>query len=70
MDLDAYLQTSEVFDCTGRVTHTLTLRVDGTVKITFANGRTAIADPDTRSCATPGMIVPDSLWPEITALGA
>ncbi len=68
MDLDAYLSTSEVFDCTGRVTHTLMLRIDGTVQVTFAGGRTAVADPKARTCLTPGMSIPEGLWSEIAAL--
>ena len=68
MDLDSYLQTSQVFDCFGQVTHTLTLRIDGSVEVTFANGRTAIADPRTKACLTPGMTIPDGLWPEISAM--
>ncbi|MDE0802164.1 MAG: hypothetical protein OSA99_02455 [Acidimicrobiales bacterium] len=68
MDLDTYLQTSDVFGCHGQVTHTLTLRIDGTVQVRFANGRTAVADPERRTCRTPGITIPDSLWPEIAAL--
>ncbi len=69
MELHQYLQTAQAFDCTGQVTHTLTLRVDGTVAVTFANGRTAVADPATKACLTPGMTIPDGLWSEIHALG-
>lgn len=68
MDLDAYLQTSDIFDCTGQVTHTLTLRIDGSVQVTFANGCTAVADPHHRACLTAGMTIPEHLWPEIAAL--
>lgn len=70
MDLHPYLQTAEVFDCSGQVTHTLTLRIDGTVNVEFANGREAVADPADRSCLTPRMTIPNSLWTEITALRA
>lgn len=68
MELDQYLETAHVFDCSGQVTHTLTLRIDGTVEIAFANGRRAVADPATRACTTPGMSIPDGLWPEILSL--
>lgn len=68
MDLDQYLETVDVIDCTGQVTHTLTLQIDGTVEIAFASGRRATADPATRSCTTPGMSIPEGLWPEIMAL--
>lgn len=68
MELDAYLQSAEVFDCTGQVTHTLTLRIDGTVQVAFSSGRVAVADPSTRTCQTPGMTIPEGLWTEILAL--
>lgn len=68
MELDAYLQTAEVFDCSGQVTHQLTLQVDGTVLVRFANGRSAVADPAARICLTPGMTIPENLWPEIAAI--
>lgn len=68
MELDSYLQTAEVFDCSGQITHRLTLQVDGTVHVTFANGRTALADPATRTCLTPGTTIPEGLWSEIAAV--
>lgn len=68
MDLGQYLETVDLIDCTGQVTHTLTLQIDGTVEIAFAGGRRAVADPATRTCTTPGMRIPEGLWPDIMAL--
>lgn len=67
MHLDHYLQRTDVLDCTGRVTHTLTLRLDGTVQVTFASGRVGIADPESRTSRTPGVAIPEHLWAEIVA---
>lgn len=69
-DLEALLTSHHVVDCTGQVTHTLTLLVDGTVRIAFAGGRKIVAHPDTHSCLTPGASVPEALWPEVTSLAA
>lgn len=70
MDLDSYLQTTDLLDCSGHVTHRLTLLLDGTVQVTFAGGHRAVADPRTQTCLTPGVTIPDTLWPQIAALGA
>lgn len=50
-----HLDQVQLLDCSGKVTHTLTLLVDGTVAITFAAGHRAIVDPLARRCLTPGM---------------
>ncbi len=68
MELDQYLESVDLFDCSGQVTHTLTLLIDGTVAVTFSSGRRAVADPATRTCTTPGMVIPDGLWTDIAAL--
>lgn len=68
MSLDSYLRTSDVFGCNGQVTHTLTLQIDGSVQVAFASGRVAVTDPERRTCLTPGVTIPDSLWPEIAAI--
>lgn len=63
------LATACVLDCQGRVTHTLTLDVDGTVRIRFhAGGHVARVDPVHRTVLTPGITVPDALLAEAAAL--
>ncbi|HXH57594.1 hypothetical protein [Iamia sp.] len=63
------LASAHVLDCQGRITHTLTLEVDGTVSIRFhAGGRVARVDPHTRAVLTPGMAVPEPLLVEAAAL--
>lgn len=58
-----------VLDCQGRITHTLTLEIDGTVSILFrAGGRIAKVDPHARAVLTPGMTVPETLLVEAAAL--
>lgn len=52
--MDEYLRTTQLIDCTGQVTHTLVLQVDGSIKIVFPTGCEAVVDPDTRTCRTPG----------------
>lgn len=49
------LERVELLDCTGAVSHTLTLLVDGTVEIRFRDGHTARVDPSTRQVLTPGI---------------
>jgi hypothetical protein len=61
MTLDRYLHQVELLDCSGRVSHTLTLLVDGLVRIDFANGRRATVDPRTRRNLTPGVPVGPAL---------
>jgi hypothetical protein len=53
MDLDRYLHQVELLDCSGRVSHTLTLLPDGLVRVDFATGRRATVDPRTRRNLTP-----------------
>lgn len=61
MDLDAYLHQTVLHDCSGKVSHTLTMLADGTVRIELANGRVARIDPRTRTNLTPQVPVPDSV---------
>ena len=61
MGVDRYLQKVELLDCSGRVSHTLTLLVDGLVRIDFANGRRATVDPRTRRNLTPHVPVGPAL---------
>jgi len=61
MSLDRYLTTSDLLDCTGRVTHTLILRPDGRVTVRFASGAEALVCPRERRCITRGMTVDDTV---------
>jgi hypothetical protein len=61
VDIDRDLQQAELLDCSGRVSHTLTLLIDGLVRIDSANGRTAIVDPRTRRNLTPHVPVGPAL---------
>ncbi len=61
MDLDAYLATTQLLDCQGRVSHTLVVLPDGSVRISFANGRVARVDPRTGQNLTPKVPVDQGL---------
>lgn len=61
MAVDRYLRRAELLDCSGQVSHTLTLLIDGLVRIEFANGRTATVDPQTRRNLTPHVPVGPAL---------
>jgi len=52
------LASTSLIDCTGAVTHTLTLMYDGTVRVRFASGVEAAVDPSTGTILTPGRTVP------------
>ncbi len=52
MNLDDYLEQVTLMDCTGQVTHHLTLQVDGTVKVKVGQADT-IVDPSTRQVRPP-----------------
>ncbi len=56
-ELGAHLERVQLLDCTGYPSHTLTLRVDGTVEVRFREGHTALVDPSTRTVLTPGIAV-------------
>ena len=60
MDLDAYLESVQLLDCNGHTTHTLTLLVDGRVRIRFG-AREALVDPINRTNLTPGVPLSDTL---------
>jgi hypothetical protein len=53
------LASTGLIDCFGATTHTLTLLIDGRVRIRFASGVEADVDPDTGIVLTPGRSVPD-----------
>lgn len=48
MDLEDYLETTKLIDCHGRISHTLTLLLDGTVRVRTPN-LAAVVDPRDRS---------------------
>ena len=52
------LVTTSLIGCTGAVTHTLTLMVDGRVRVRFASGVEADVDPGSGMVLTPGRHVP------------
>lgn len=52
MNLDDYLEQVTLMDCTGQVTHRLTLQIDGTVKVQ-AGQIEAVVDPSTRQIRPP-----------------
>lgn len=54
MDIDKYLETIELIDCSGQVTHKLTLQIDGRVKVT-AGAVSATVDPTARLAEPPSV---------------
>ncbi len=64
LELDAYLHQTVLHDCQGKISHTLTLLLNGQVRIDFADGRRALVDPSTRQNLTPQVAVPDALMDE------
>lgn len=68
MDTDAYLHRTVLHDCQGQVSHTMTLLVDGTVAVDFANGQRALIDPTTRTSLTPTVAVPPALMDQAAQL--
>jgi hypothetical protein len=53
------LASTCLIDCTGATTHTLTLLIDGRVRVRFASGVEADVDPVTGTVLTPGRAVPE-----------
>jgi hypothetical protein len=58
---DADLFSTELLACDGKVSHTLTLLIDGTVRIRFSSGAVGLVDPTTRTVLTRGIEVQDAL---------
>lgn len=52
MNLDDYLDTVDLIDCSGTVTHRLTLMVDGRVRVRVG-GVDSFVDPGTRTVLPP-----------------
>lgn len=53
MNIDDYLETTQLIDCNGRTTHTLTLLPDGCVRVRTAS-LVAVVDPRER-CVRPAL---------------
>jgi hypothetical protein len=68
MNIDQLLETVDLIDCSGNVSHTLTLLIDGTVRIDYHRGASAVVDPRTRTVLTPHRIVPQTLIDAACAL--
>lgn len=68
MDLSSYLSSAQRLDCQGRVTHTLTLLPDGTVRVQTSTA-TAVVDPRRRVVLSPrGFRIADELFDDAAAL--
>lgn len=52
MNLDEYLDSVELIDCSGQVTHRLTLLVDGRVRVRVGDVE-AVIDPVSRAVVPP-----------------
>lgn len=68
MEIDRMLETVDVVDCTGHITHSLTLLINGTVRIDYHRGASAVIDPRTRTVLTPNRVVPQTLMDAACAL--
>jgi hypothetical protein len=68
--VEDYLASVDVLDCTGAATHTLTLQVDGTVRITTPHGVPVVVDPAHRVVLTRGMEVPSTLMDAAVSLAS
>lgn len=66
-DLDRYLTSIDLLDCQGRVEHSLTLQLDGTVRVR-RGGSSIIVDPATGFVDPPGAAVPDHVIHAISEL--
>jgi hypothetical protein len=64
------LVSTSLIDCAGAVTHTLTLLVDGRVRVRFASGVEADVDPSTGTVLTPGRVVPEPVLAAARSLRA
>jgi hypothetical protein len=57
-DLEDYLTSTDLLDCQGHVEHSLTLLVDGRVRVRRGTSTMTI-DPDTGYVDPPGMTLPE-----------
>lgn len=63
-----FLARSELIDCQGTTTHTLTLEPDGRVTVRLSDGRTAVVDVATRRNLTPHVPLGDDVLGAAAAL--
>lgn len=68
--MEDYLTSVDVLDCSGRTTHTLTLQIDGTVRISMPSGLEAVVDPTRRLVLTRGVNVPSTLFDAAASLSS
>ena len=62
MDLFEYLVSTQLMDCSGRVTHTLTLLPDGMVEVVMGSVA-VVVDPMAKTVVRPaGVRVPDQVF--------
>ena len=62
MDMSKYLATTQLWDCQGNVTHTLTLLPDGNVEVKMGSIK-AVLDPARRTVLRPsGYAVSDEVF--------
>lgn len=55
------LETTQLIDCSGRATHTLTLLLDGSVRIDIAGGPKVRYFPETGDTDPPHFVLPESV---------
>lgn len=55
------LLSTQLIDCTGVATHTITLMYDGSVQIRFADGLVARWHPETGAVDPPHCTIPDQV---------
>ena len=58
--LDSHLSSTQLLDCEGRVTHTLTLLIDGRVRVDTQSW-SAVVDTGRRIVDPPSIRVPDTV---------
>ncbi len=68
MDIAGHLASTQMLDCTGQVTHTLTLLPDGMVEVETASV-TAIVDPTSKIIMRPpGVVLPEQVLDQAAIL--
>ncbi len=68
MDIAGHLASTQMLDCTGQVTHTLTLLPDGMVEVETASV-TAIVDPTSKIIMQPpGVVLPEQVLDQAAIL--
>lgn len=54
MAFEEYQTTAEALDCFGQVAYRMTLRFDGTIRVTLRSGLTVDVEPRSGTVLTPG----------------